>query len=130
MTTSYETIPVPGYTSPTATYTDPEILYSTNGGFTQKGVTLGSGQGILLAGTVLGQRTADKRYYVYNNAATDGTQTAVGVLRKNADTSKGDVQGNIVITGILKYNMVSGADSAALVDLGAVVDSVRNTFKF
>lgn len=129
MTAAFEKMPVPGYTSPTATYTDPEILYST-AAFTQKGVTLGTGQGILPAGTILGRKTADKKYYVYNNSASDGTQTAVGVLRKDADTRASDVQANIVIQGILKNNMISGADSAALVDLGATVSTTLNTFKF
>ncbi len=129
MATAYQKIPVPGFTSPTSTYTDPEILYSTVG-FTQKGVTIAAGQGILPAGTVLGQKTSDKKYYVYNNGASDGTQTARGVLRRAVDTTGADQLGNIVIAGILKLSTVSGADSAALTDLGAVTDSVRGTFKF
>jgi hypothetical protein len=128
MATAYQKIPVPGYTSPTSEATDPEILYSY-AGFTQKGVTLGANQGILPAGTLLGRKTADKKYYVYNNGASDGTEVARGVLRRAADTAGGDQLGNIVIAGILKLSMVSGADSAALTDLGAVTDSVRGTFK-
>lgn len=131
-TTAYQKIPVPGFESPTTTYTDPEILYSSVG-YTQKGVTLAGGQGVLPAGTVLGQKTADKKYYVYNNSAGDGTQTASGVLRRPVDTGgpgSPDQLSNIVITGILKANMVSGADAAALTDLGATVDAVRGTFKF
>lgn len=132
MTAAYEKLPVPGFTSPTATFTDPELLYSTVG-HTQKGVTLAGGQGILPAGTVLGRKTSDKKYYVYNNANSDGTEVARGVLRRPADTGGAgapDQQANIVIAGILKNSMVSGADSAALTDLGATVDSVRGTFKF
>ncbi len=131
MTTAYQKLPVPGY-SQGATYTDPEILYSTVG-FTQKGVTLAGGQGILPAGTVLGQKTADKKYYVYDNAGSGGVATARGVLRRAVDTGpagSADQLGNIVIAGILKSTLVSGADSAALTDLGATVDSVRGTFKF
>jgi hypothetical protein len=132
MATQYEKIPVPGFTSPTADYTDPEILYSTVG-FTQKGVTLAGGQGVLPAGTVLGQKTADKKYYAYSNANSDGTQTASGILRRPTDTGTTgapDQLGNLVIAGILKLNMVHGADAAALTDLGAVTDAVRGTFKF
>lgn len=128
MANAYQKIPVPGYeTGPS--YTDPEILYSY-AGFTQKGVTIGKNQGILPAGTVLGRKTSDKKYYVYNNAAGDGTETARGVLRRAVDTANVDQLSNIVIAGILKLNQVSGADSAALTDLGAVTDSVRGTFKF
>jgi hypothetical protein len=132
MTASYENIPTPGFTSPTHTYTDPEILYST-AGFTQKGVTLAGGQGILPAGTVLGRKTSDKKYYVYSNSASNGVEVARGVLRKAANTGvagSADQQGNIVIQGILKNDMVSGADSAAIVDLAARVNTVMNTFTF
>lgn len=128
MATQYEKLPVPGFVSPTADYTDPEILYSTVG-FTQKGVTLAGGQGVLAAGTVLGQKTADKKYYAYSNAAADGTQTARGVLRHAADTAGSDQLGNIVIAGILKNALVVGSDAAALTDLGATVDTVRGTYK-
>lgn len=131
MTAAYERIPVPGFVSPTATAVDPELLYSY-AGFTQKGVTLAAGQGILPAGTVIGRKTSDKKYYVYNNAGSGGVETARGVLRRAVDTGtagSGDQLGNIVIAGILKLSMVSGADSAAITDLGANVDSIRGTFK-
>jgi len=133
MATQFQKLPVPGFTYPTAAYTDPEILYST-AAFTQKGVTLGSGQGVLAAGTVLGQKTADKKYYAYSNANADGTQVARGVLRFGVDTSTvvsaaNDQLGNIVIQGILNYPLIVGADAAALTDLGATVDTVRGTMK-
>lgn len=128
----YQKLPVPGYYKGPE-YTDPEILYST-AAFTQKGVTLAAGQGILPAGTVLGRKTSDKKYYAYNNAGTGGLDTARGVLRRavdtGTDTAGADQLGNLVIQGILKANMVSGADSAAITDLGATVDQIRNTFKF
>jgi len=130
-TAAYQKIPVPGYNTGN-TYTDPEILYST-AGFTQKGVTIAGGQGILPAGTVLGQKTSDKKYYVYDNVGAGGIATARGVLRRAVDTGtagSADQLGNIVIQGILKSTLVSGADAAALTALGATVDSVRGTFKF
>lgn len=128
MATEYEKIPVPGFTSPTGEFIDSELLYSY-AGFTQKGVTLAAGQGILPIGTVLGRKTSDKKYYVYNNSASDGTEVARGVLRRPVNTTDGDQLGNIVIAGILKLSLVSGADANALTDLGAVTDSVRGTFK-
>ncbi len=128
----YQKLPVPGYYKGPE-YTDPEILYST-AAFTQKGVTLAAGQGILPAGTVLGRKTSDKKYYSYNNAGTGGVDTARGILRRAVDTGTDaagpDQLGNLVIQGILKLNMVSGADSGAITDLGATTDTVRNTFKF
>lgn len=131
MTSVYQTLPVPGY-STGPEYTDNELLYST-AGFTQKGVTLAGGQGVLPAGTVLARKTSDKKYYVYNNGGSDGLDTARGVLRRAADTGSAgapDSLGNMVIQGILKLSMVSGADASALTDLGATTDTVRNTFKF
>lgn len=134
MATAYQKLPVPGFVNPTTDYTDPEILYSTVG-FTQKGVTIASGQGVLAAGTVLGMKTSDKKYYAYSNAASNGVETARGVLRRAVDTgvtvsAANDQVSNIVIAGILKLSKVVGSDAAALTDLGATVDTVRGTFKF
>lgn len=139
MTSSFPNLPVPSATTVTSTFgtggsdqtssQDLELLYST-AGFTQKGCTIAAGQGILPIGCVLGRKTSDKKYYVYNNSASDGTQVARGVLRRAVNTAAGDQLANIVIQGILKNDLVSGADSGALTDLGAVVDSVRGTFKF
>jgi hypothetical protein len=131
-TASYQKIPTPGYTSPTHTFTDDEILASSTGRFTQWGITIAGGQGILPAGCVMGRKTADKKYYVYNNSGSGGIDTARGVLRRAVDTGPAgspDQQGNIVISGIIKLSKVSGADSAALTDLGATVDSVLDTFR-
>lgn len=126
---AYEKIPVPGFTSPTDTYVDQELLYSAVG-YTQKGVTIAGGQGILPIGTVLGRKTSDKKYYVYNNGASTGVEVARGVLRRPVDTTGGDQLANIVIRGILKNSLVSGADSAALTDLNARQDTVLDTFTF
>lgn len=132
MANAYAGIPVPGYEKG-AEYTDPEILYSTVG-WTQKGVTLAGGQGVLAAGTVLARNDADKKYYAYDNAsATAGIGVARGVLRQARDLGPAgspDQLGNMVITGILKLNMVTGSDAGALTDLGATIDTVRGTFKF
>lgn len=42
-------------------------------------------------GAVLGQVTATKKYVVVNPAASDGSQTAVAVLRAARDATAGDV---------------------------------------
>jgi hypothetical protein len=127
----------PGY-SKTGFSQDDEILASMKG-FTQKGVTLKAGQGVLTLGTVLGQATADKKWRPYADANTDGTQTARGILRQTVDTgtnaSGPDFQGNIVIAGILKNSKIksSGAgavDAAAIADLNARVDTVLDLFTF
>jgi len=128
-TDSFEKIPSPGYSAPTHSYAPTEILYST-AGFTQKGVTLAANQGILPAGTVLAQNSVTKRYVVYVNAGSNGTGTPVGILRRAADTRTGEQQANIVIQGILKLALVSGADSNAITVLNAATNAAMGTFKF
>ena len=86
----------PGYVKPTHEYGAPygdefhaeavqELLLSM-AGYTQRGVTLAAGQGILPTGCVIARHTASGRYFAYNAAATDGRQTPVGVLRDARDT--------------------------------------------
>lgn len=137
---SFEFDYVPAYTKPTHEYGQEfaaagpyssqflapvvrELLKST-AAFTQRGVTLGGGQGILPTGTVLAQRTSNQMYYAYNAAASDGTQIALGVLRDARDTGgtgdpTGQVStpclGNLVVRGILDLTLVSGTDTTSLV---------------
>lgn len=118
---------------PIAAPLDQELLYST-AGFTQVGVTLAGGQGILPTGCVLGRKTSDKKYYVYATGNSDGTQVARGILRQGTDTGVGgaakDVQGNLVIRGIVNLSLVSGADSGAITTLNARSDTVLGLFSF
>lgn len=129
MAEQFERLPVPGFTTGDVT-NDPELMASIANGYHQKGVTIAGGQGILPIGTVLARKTSDKKYYVYNNGGSGGVEVARGILRKAVDTSKGDQLANIVYSGVVKNNLVSGADSAAITDLGARVDTVANTFTF
>lgn len=65
----------PSYTK-TAFSQDDELLYSTHR-FTQKGVTLKAGQGVLKLGLVLAQKASDKKWYAYNDAGTSGVTNEV-----------------------------------------------------
>ncbi len=123
-------IPAPGYAKGGQTI-DEELLYSTNGGFTQKGVTLAAGQGVLRLGTLLKQNPTTKLY----EKATTGSD-ALGFLRMTVDTGT-DVngqrwQGNIVHTGFLKLAHVQQANSGVSLDgvLGGRVNEVEGFFKF
>jgi hypothetical protein len=97
--------------------------------FTQKGITLEAGQ-VLAAGTVMGKVTASKKYAAYNNSNSDGTEVARGVLRQDVDTSDGERQGNLVVSGILKLDQITGSDANALTDLNAREDSENNLYIF
>jgi hypothetical protein len=89
----------PGYIKPTHEYGQPygdefhaeavqELLLSY-AGFTQRGVTLAAGQGILPTGCIIARHTASGRYFSYQAGATDGRQIPVGVLRDARDTGGG-----------------------------------------
>jgi len=120
MAEQFDRIPVPGFKRGDV-YTDPELLYST-AGFTQKGVTLAGGQGILRLGTLLAQHSTSKKYYQYNNAGSNGLNSVVGFLRRSIDTNANnseDVLANIVISGQLKQEHVSYANSNANITAAA-----------
>lgn len=93
---SFEFDYTPGYVKPTHEYGQPfgdefhaeavqELLYST-AGYTQRGVTLAGGQGVLPTGCIIARHTASGKYFAYNAGGSDGRQTALGVLRDGRDT--------------------------------------------
>ncbi len=133
MTSAYEKLPVPGY-STGPSYQPVEILASSvAGSYTKWGVTLAGGQGILPAGCVLARKSSDKKYYVYDNAGSGGVEVAVGVLCYTVDTGATgapDQLANIYKRGVLKLSKISGADSPAIVDLNARLSSADDTFIF
>jgi hypothetical protein len=112
MAEQYHKIPVPGFTRGDE-YTDKELLYST-AGFTQKGVTLAGGQGVLYLGTILAQHPTSKKYYKYANGDAN-LDRAVGFLRRSVDTGgegAEDQLSNIVVMGMVKMEHVSYANTA------------------
>jgi hypothetical protein len=99
-------------------------LLKSYAAFTQRGVTLAGGNGILPTGCVLAQQTSSQLYYPYNSSASDGTQTALGILRDARDTGGSSdptgktstpCLGNMVYRGILDLTLVSGTDVSSLV---------------
>lgn len=132
-------VPSPGFTR-TARTVDDELRASTEGGFTQKGCTLAAGQGVLLLGTALAQRTSDKKYVKYASGGTGGAGVAVGILRQTTDTGLDangpEFQGNVVVTGILvasKVAAANGGNAAAVATAlggGAKVIPALDYFKF
>jgi hypothetical protein len=86
----------PGYVKPTHEYGQefgdefhaPAVaeLMLSMAGYTQRGVTLAAGQGVLPTGCVIARHTASGRYFAYQFSATDGRQVALGVLRDARDT--------------------------------------------
>lgn len=129
-------IPAPGFSNGN-NYVDDELLYSTHN-YIQKGVTLEPGNGVLLLGTILARRTDTKRYVAYVSGGSNGTGTALGVLRNTVDTGTDTTaaaqvwQANILYSGLLKYSAVSTANSGVTLTsvLSAQVNTTAGFFKF
>lgn len=66
--------------------------------FCREEVTIVSGQN-LKTGTVLGKITASGKYAAYDNTASDGRETAAGVLIGDVDASGGDKKGVALLRG-------------------------------
>lgn len=129
-------IPAPGYRKGNVS-TDDELLNSTVG-YTQKGVTLKAGQGVLKPGQILAYETTTKRYVKYASGGSNGTGTPSGFLRTGVDTGVDplgqEYLGNIVIMGILNLDVISRANSgsiaSAVTAFNARTDVNFRTFTF
>lgn len=77
--------------------TGAHLKSEANGGLSEEQVVILSGSGVCPTGLVLGRITAAGanlgKYAPYDNAATDGRQTAAGVLYAPVDATSGDVRG-------------------------------------
>jgi hypothetical protein len=124
---NYQT-PIPAFTEDPYSTTD-EIMASMKG-YTQRGVTFASGNGVIYGGRVVGRITASKKWAPYDDADNTGLEVARGILRHTIDTTDGDVLGNVVIMGVVKNSKVSGEDANAITDLNARVDTILDIFVF
>lgn len=71
------------------------LISEGNGTFSREAVTVLSGE-VLASGTVVGKVTASGKYAAYDNTASDGTQTAAGVLYEAVDATGADKPGVII----------------------------------
>ena len=80
----------------------------------------------MVAGTVLGKVTASGKLVPYSNAATNGSEAAVGILLYNTPTQTED-QKVTVLTRHAEVNgdQLVGVDAAAIADLKQVGILVR-----
>jgi hypothetical protein len=84
--------------------------------FTQKGVTLLAGSGVLEAGTPLTVSGTAKKYKGVAAADVDGTDdpAIIGILRKGVDTTGSDMLANYVTSGIVKTSALKLANGTAM----------------
>lgn len=60
--------------------------------FSREEIVIASGAGVLAIGTVLGKITASGKYVLHNNAASDGSEAAAGILGEAVDATSADVR--------------------------------------
>ena len=79
------------------------IISEANGTRSREVVTVAAAAAALPAGTVLGKITASGKYVAYSDAASDGTETAAGVLYAANAASLGAHAEHGVIEAIRAY---------------------------
>jgi len=67
--------------------------------YTRDTVTLASGAGKLAPGTVLGKLTSGGKYTALTPGASNGSQTAAGILWGAADATDADAPGVVLVRG-------------------------------
>jgi hypothetical protein len=67
--------------------------------YTRETVTLASGAGKPAAGTVLGKLTSGGKFTVLTPGASNGSQTAAGILWGPADATDADAPGVVLVRG-------------------------------
>jgi hypothetical protein len=107
----------------------PELFLREGGNYKAK--LLVGGQGLLVAGTVVGMVTSgtpEGRLRQYSTTTSDGSGTAYGILAATRDTgTDGDTTADyvtcivVVADATLNKSVVSGSDANAITDLGARV---------
>lgn len=108
------------------TYTPVEIRKNPHARFLTRPVMVAAGQSIS-KGTLIGIKTSDGKAYPYNNAATNGTEKAVGILSvsvnsgtvadANGTGENRDVDAPLFYTGSFVKALLTGLDASAYADL-------------
>lgn len=73
------------------------LISEAPGTLSRETITVASGQGALVAGTVLGKITSGGEYGAYDDDNNDGTETAVGILLHNIDATSAAVKATIIV---------------------------------
>lgn len=95
------------------------ILAEANGTLSREEIVISSGEGVLKAGTVLG-KLASGEYAAYDNAASDGSQTAVGILYAGVDATSADAPAVMIARHAeVVEAALTGIDAAGKTDLAA-----------
>ncbi len=109
------------------------IKSEANGDYSRDAVVVASGNGLVRANTVMGRITATGLLRPYDNDNTDGSQTAIGVLVYDVDTTTANAPGVIVARAaevwqsrlIFASTVAVGEIAPAIVELNAAGILVR-----
>ncbi|WP_278366875.1 MULTISPECIES: head decoration protein [Marinobacter] len=95
------------------------LVSEANGKRSRETITVTGGP--YVAGQVLGKITASGKYTAYASGASNGTQTAAGVLYAAADGSSADVTAvGVVRDAEIDEALLTGDDADAITDLAAI----------
>lgn len=89
----------------------PDSLIANSLQLVTESITIASGQGVLLRGTILGQVTAGGNYKKSVKTATDGSQVPSAILIDNVDATGADVQGGGYLMGEFNQHHIIFDDS-------------------
>lgn len=109
------------------------LVSEANGYLSREQVVVSSGEGALQPGTVLAKLTATGEYVVYDNAGTDGSETAAAILYAAVDATSADAKAVIIardaeVNGRLlvwKTGLLAADKTAATADLKSAGIIVR-----
>lgn len=112
----------------TETARDAAFLVSeAPGSLSRETVTVASGAGALVAGTVMGKVTASGKYIPYDDDNVDGSEAAVGLLLSAVDATSADQDATLIVrlaevaSSLIVWASTndSGDKTAGLADLAA-----------
>lgn len=103
------------------TWTDKQLIARPCEPTVARAARIKAGAGVLAKGQVLGRISASpNQLAVYNNANSNGTETAVAILLEDTDASgSDDVMAMVLIEGVVFESALVSLDSAAKTDLQA-----------
>lgn len=98
-----------------------EFLLHYDNKYSLDAVTLAAAASALSAGTLLGKIAATGKYVAYSNAAGDGSEVAVAILKDNVADSTAD-QKVVVVSrhAEVQASELTGLDTPARADLTAL----------
>lgn len=91
--------------------------------FSREEVVLAGGSGVVASGTVLGKVTASGKYMPVTAAATDGSETAAGILLVTVDAASADANAVIIARDaiVAHQGLLYGGDINTPAERAAVI---------